>query len=127
MLSNIFSQAKLKREQQRKADKLRALIHYEARLGGELFGPIPKGVRREFFCLDKHTWVWHEEWTDEQGKHQAVTTRYDVRPNGVVKSQGTNSYQALSDQEKNNLYRAVHLYHDRVTSQLIRLAQTTAQ
>lgn len=125
-MRNIFTQAKIKREQQRKTDMHRALLHYEARLGGELFGPIPKGVRREFFCLDKHTWVWHEEWTDEQGKHRAVTTRYDVRPSGVVKSQGANSYQSLSTQEASNLYRAVALYKDRVGNELLRLAQTAA-
>jgi hypothetical protein len=122
-MRNMFKSAKLRRQQQRRTDMYRALLHYEARLGGELFGPIPKGVRREFFCLDKHTWVWHEEWDDQQGNHQAVTTRYDVRPSGAVKSQGTHSYQALSYQETQNLYRAVKLYTERVGSELARLAQ----
>jgi hypothetical protein len=123
---NVFGQTKARKEEQRKADLYRAILHYEARLGGELFGPIPKDVRREFFCLDEHTWVWHEEWTDAQGQHQAVTTRYDVRPSGVVKSQGSNSYQALSQQEAHNLYRAVKLYKYRICSELTRLAQQTA-
>lgn len=123
MLGSIGRQAKAKKEAQRKADLHRALLHYEARLGGELFGPIPKGGRREFFCLDERTWVWHEEWIDANGKRQVLTTRYDVRPHGVVKSQGPNSYQGLTLQEAENLYRAVQLYGERVGAELQRLAQ----
>ncbi len=100
----------------------KALIHYEAKIGGELFGPIPKDGRREFFCLDERTWVWHEEWKDEAGYHVA-TTRYDVRPNGVFKSQGSSSYQALSPKEARNLYNAMYLYYQRVMPELMRLQQ----
>ena len=110
---------------QRKAERLaqfeRALLHYEARIGSELFGPIPKGHRREFFCLDRTTWVWHEEWTDQNGKHQAVTTRYDVRPNGVLKSQGHMSYRELDKDELSNFYKAVQIYNTRVQSEYARL------
>lgn len=110
--------------EQRRADMYRALIHHEAKIGGELFGPIPKGNRREFFCLDQHTWVWHEEWTDQNGQRQFMMTRYDVRPNGVVKSQGNSSYQSLSRDELKNLYRAVKLYGDRVGAEYDRMLQT---
>jgi hypothetical protein len=108
---------------QRRADMQRALLHYEARLGGELFGPVPKGRRREFFCLDRHTWVWHEEWKDAQGVHRAVTTRYDIRPTGIIKSQGNRSYQRLSPDEAKNLYKAARLYADHVGGELERIAQ----
>lgn len=124
MLGNLlFGSAKVRKEEQRRADLRRAILHYEGRLGGELFGPVPKGVRREFFCLDEHTWIWHEEWDGEHGKRQVLTTRYDVRPSGVVKSQGGNVYQALSEQEADNFYAAVLLYRKRVGSELRRLAQ----
>ncbi len=123
MLLNFLHQPNAKKNEQRKADLHRALLHYEARLGGELFGPITEGSRREFFCLDERTWVWHEEWTDEKGKRQVLTTRYDVRPQGVLKSQGANSYQALTKQEAENLYKAVHLYEQKVGAELRRLAQ----
>lgn len=126
MLLDVFRHAKARKTAQRKADLNRALFHYEARLGGELFGPIPKGSRREFFCLDPHTWVWHEEWKDKDGKHHAVTTRYDVRPNGVVKSQGNNTYQALSRQEAENFYKAVQLYGRRVGEALEHIANQSA-
>ncbi len=65
----------------------RNILRDAAKMGGEVFGPIPAGRRREFFCLDEHTWVWHEEWNDERGAHQVRTTRYDVRPHGIFKAQ----------------------------------------
>lgn len=123
MLKGIFRQTKAKKHQQRKAEIHRALLHYQARLGGELFGPIPKGGRREFFCLDERTWVWHEEWIGQNGKRQVLTTRYDVRPTGVFKSQGANAYQTLSLAEAQNLYHAIKLYEQRIGAELRRLAQ----
>jgi hypothetical protein len=89
------------------------LLHREAKIGGSVFGPVPKGHHREFFCLDEHTWVWHEEWI-ENGTRRIVTTRYDVRPNGVLKSQNGQAYQRLSFNEARNLYRAAKLYTKRV-------------
>jgi hypothetical protein len=118
LLSNISEQ----RKERRKTDAYRAIMQYEARLGGELFGPIPKGNRREFFCLDARTWVWHEEYTDEHGQRQIVTTRYDVRPGGILKSQGAHSYLSLSDGEQRHFLQAVQLYHQRVGGELRRLA-----
>lgn len=122
MLLNFSAAAKARKEAERKAAIYRALLHYEARIGGEVFGAIPENVRREFFCLDEHTWVWHEEWTDANGKRQAVTTRYDVRPSGVVKSQGGNSYQALSEAEALNLRQAIAAYERNVGAELQRLS-----
>lgn len=102
------------RAEQRREQLYRALLRNEAKLGGQLFGPIPAGHRREFFNLDKHTWVWHEEWIDAAGRRQVSTTRYTIRPDGVLKSQGSNSYQRLSESELRNLYRAAKLYRQRI-------------
>ncbi len=118
LISNISTQ----RKERQKSDVYRAIMQYEARLGGELFGPVPKGNRREFFCLDERTWVWHEEYTDEAGKRQIVTTRYDVRPGGILKSQGTNSYVGLSESEERHFRQAVRLYVERVGGELHRLS-----
>lgn len=114
------------RADERKARLYRSLIHYEARIGGELFGPIPEGHRREFFCLDNHTWVWHEEWLDEKGAQRSMTTRYDVRPDRVLKSQGHMQYQALSPAEERNFFRAVRLYGKRVDSEYSRMLGASA-
>lgn len=118
MILSGFSKQKLER---RRAEAYQALLHYAAKLGGGLFGPIPKGNRREFFCLDERTWVWHEEWKDDQGYH-VVTTRYDVRPSGVLKSQGANSYQRLSADEERHFLQAAKLYCQNVRAELNRMA-----
>jgi hypothetical protein len=115
LLDNLMRQ----KADARRAELHKSLLHRHAKLGGQLFGPIPVGNRREFFCLDEHTWVWHEEWTDQQTRQRhAVTTRYDVRPNGVLKSQGNNSYQQLSVGEAQNLRTAVRRYHELVSADL---------
>lgn len=106
--------------ERQRADVYRSLMRWEAKLGGELFGPVPKGTRREFFCLDPKTWVWHEEWTDERGRRQTLTTRYDIRANGVLKSQGTDEYYELSQAEATNLYNAISMYGERVLPELDR-------
>ncbi len=106
-------------QQRRRSEIYRSLMHWEGKVGGELFGPIPEGTRREFFCLDEKTWVWHEEWTDSDG-HHALTTRYDVRPNGILKSQGTKEYLALTPEEAENLYTAIVLYSEKVLPELER-------
>jgi hypothetical protein len=94
----------------RDAQIRRNIIRDCARMGGTLFGPIPKQVRREFFCLDERTWVWHEEWTDATGAH-ARTTRYDVRPHGIFKAQDGQPYQPLTREEAERLYLAAYQYN----------------
>ena len=103
----------------REVQEYRELIRREAKIGGELFGPVPKGVRREFFCLDEHTWVWHEEWIDAStGKRRVVTTRYDVRPNGVLKAQDGRVYGYVDKEEGDRLLHAVRIYNQRVQTEL---------
>ncbi len=45
-------------EEDRRIKLERDLLRHEAKIGGELFGPLPQGGRREFFCLDEYTWIW---------------------------------------------------------------------
>jgi hypothetical protein len=107
---------------ERRAEIYKSLIHWEGKVGGQIFGPVQNGGRREFFCLDESTWVWHEEWTDNSGRH-TMTTRYDVRPGGIVKSQGDNNYQALGKDELRNFLNAISLYYQRVAPELQRMSQ----
>lgn len=97
------------------------IIHYEAKLGGRLFGKIPPNHRREFFCLDEHTWVWYEETVDKNGKRQNTTVRYDVRPNGIFKVQENLVHRRLSDEELKNFYLAVKLYGQKIPKELLKL------
>lgn len=105
------------RSRQRRADLYRNLIRREAKIGGQVFGPVAKGHNREFFCLDDHTWVWHEEWKDQAGQQNLRVTRYDVRPDGILKSQN-GQYTKLSTTEADRLIRAAELYVSRVKTEL---------
>ncbi len=116
MFQKLLGGITTQRAEQRDADLYRNLIRHEARIGGTVFGPVPKGHRREFFCLDEHTWVWHEEWK-EKGQYQIRTTRYDVRPDGILKSQNGH-YQKVQEQEAVRLRQAAYRYLKRVNTEM---------
>src|ERR1700721_549264 len=97
-------------DDQKEADTERQLIAFESKLGRHIFGPIPKNHNRDFFCLDPHTWVWHEDWFDSKGNRKVVSTRYLIRRAGVIKSQNGGAYKSLDGQESENLYRAIKKY-----------------
>lgn len=118
LLKKLLKGLNVQREEQREAELYRNLIRHEAKIGGTLFGEVPKGGRREFFCLDERTWVWHEEWIDNTGVHRAKTTRYDVRPNGILKAQDGQHYQYVNDQEARHLFQAAETYLQRVRSEI---------
>ncbi len=122
ILDNIANSIIANKRQDKEAKLYRNLMRHEARLGGTVFGPIPKGIRREFFCLDEHTWVWHEEWTTDSGEHKVVTTRYDVRPSGLLKSQNGSHYQKVSNQEALRLLNAARLYQQKINKDIYSLA-----
>jgi hypothetical protein len=107
--------------QERHAIIKRKLMRHEAKIGGKLFGPVPKGRQRQFFCLDEHTWIWYESWTDQNGQHRSLTTRYEVRPDGILKLQDGHGYQRLSQTETQNLNRAAQLYVERIKAEYQRL------
>lgn len=109
----------------RKQQILQDLMRREAALTRDIFGPVPKGGRREFFRLDRTTWIWFEEWTDANGQRQQVTTRYVVRPKEIVKSQNGGDYYRLTVDEAKNFYRAVEAYRKKVKSGLY--TQTAAK
>lgn len=92
----------------------RELIELEAEIGGQLFGPVPAGHRREFFCLDAHTWIWHEEWVDENGQRQVTSTRYEVHDNGILKAQNGTVYKFIEGEELNNLALSMELYYEAI-------------
>ncbi len=122
MIGKILANMGAKARTDRREELYRAFKRREAKIGGELFGPVPAGVRREFFCLDKHTWVWHEEWNDQGGQRQTRTIRYNVRPNGILKAQDNQAYQPLSFDETENLYQATQLYKQRVLQEVYSFA-----
>ncbi len=92
----------------------RELLTLESEIGGKLFGPVPTGHRREFFCLDAKTWIWYEEWRDESKKLQSNTIRYEVSPQGVLKVQEGGRYAYLDGEELSNFGLSVSLYYEQV-------------
>jgi hypothetical protein len=105
----------------------RDLIRMESKIGGQLFGPVPKGHRREFFCLDEHTWIWYEEWVDANGKAQSVTTRYEVHQNNILKVQDGHPYQVVEGVELQNLAMATRKYREQVVRGLYGRDHITGQ
>ncbi len=105
------------KSQHRPLSKLteRQLIKLESQIGRTLFGEIPKGHDREFFCLDADTWVWHEAWKDTNGKQIQQTVRYEVRPDGILKVENEGRHSTLvKGQELANLTLAVRMYQEKV-------------
>lgn len=106
----------------------RQLIELESEIGRELFGPIPADHQRDFFCLDAHTWVWHEEWTDvDTGQKRFTTTRYEVHQNGILKAQDGTTYKFIEGQELRNLALAVRLYYEQTMRQIYKRDPYTGQ
>lgn len=107
---------------------LRDLIKKESEIGGQLFGPVPKGHQRDFFCLDKSTWVWHEQWVDSATRKKITSTiRYEVHDNGVLKIQEGSPYTFVEGEELNNLVWAMHLYYQEVARNIYHYDPTTGK
>lgn len=118
VLNRVLKLAGIQSHQDRDTKLYNDLIKHEARIGGKLFGPAPKDGRRDFFCLDEHTWVWHEEWKGKDGKMKNRTTRYEVRPDSVVKINQNNQYQMLSKAEAARFFEAMRAYERSVKTEL---------
>ena len=117
---NIFTQFfsnNSKNKEQKYLEITRDLLRREAEIGGRLFGPIPKGTKRQFFQLEKHTWVWVEQW-NQNGKQMSKTTKYMIKPTELLKSVNGGHYERTTLQEAKNFERAVHLYVKQVDKEL---------
>lgn len=117
---NIFTQffsKTSKNSESRRLEILNDLKRRESKIGREIFGPVPAGGNREFFCLDESTWIWNEDWRDESGQHSKKTV-YNIRDNDILKSVNGGSYQSISATEANNLQMASKLYLERVGKKL---------
>lgn len=117
LVGNTDDLAYLKVPKQADSKKLRSereLIQAESKIGREIFGEIPKGYQREFFCLDETTCIWYEEFKNAEGKTESITTRYEIQGDRVMKVQGGSRYSYLEGDELNNLLTAIHMYYERV-------------
>ncbi len=100
----------------------RDLMREENEIGKQLFGEVPAGHVRDFFCLDESTWIWHEAWRDEAtGQPQEITTRYEIQPTGILKVQTGRDYKYVEGVELQNLAVAIRLYYERSMRAVYRL------
>jgi len=104
----------------------RDLIDAESAIGRQLFGEIPAGHKRDFFCLDEYTWVWHEEWKDGR-ETKTQTVRYELRGDNIVKVSGSGEYTYVRDAELHNLILAIKLYYEQVMRSVYKIDPRTGQ
>ncbi len=103
------------RKKQSEEMRRRDLIRQEAAIGAELFGEVPKGHARQFFCMDARTWVWHEGWQDPQTKRTIKQhVRYEVSEGRIIKSVNGGVSTQVSQEEAQNLVKAAVLYYEYV-------------
>src|SRR5690349_17081977 len=114
---NASSAPTLAMPQNRPLKKLteRELLQLESEIGAKLFGEVPAGHRREFFCFDEKTWIWYEEWKDPKtGRRMHMTTRYEVHEKGILKVLEGARYKFIEGEELNNLVAATTMYYEQV-------------
>ena len=87
----------------------RDLINAESALGRTIFGHVPAGHKREFFCLKENVWLWYEDGS---------TIRYEVRKDGVFKKVDDGNYSKISGEELQHFRAAAKAYLSLVKSNL---------
>lgn len=94
------------------------LVNAESAFGRTIFGPVPEGHQREFFEYRKNVWIWHESFVDANGVMQDMTVRYEVRPDGVFKKPGDDSYRKIGGAELENFRQAARTYLNLIKTNL---------
>jgi len=118
------------KQQKRPLKKLteRELLQLESEIGATLFGDVPAGHRREFFCLDERTWIWYEEFVNPKTKKlERMTIRYEVHENGILKVQEGARYSYIEGEELANLVAATKMYYEQVARNVYRRDPVTGQ
>ena len=119
-----------KQKQERPLKKLteRELLQLESEIGAKLFGEVPIGNRREFFCLDEKTWIWYEESINPKTKKlERMTIRYEVHEKGILKVQEGARYSFIEGEELTNLVAATKMYYEQVARNVYKRDPATGQ
>lgn len=97
----------------------RELINLESKIGREVFGPVPKGVRREFFNLDPKTWIWHEESMNAKTKKkESHTVKYEIKQDHILKVLEGPEYSKVEGKEFENFVLATRVYFERAMREI---------
>lgn len=95
------------------------LLKQEGAIGASLFGKIPDGHQREFFCLDEYTWIWHESWIDEATKTtKTMNVRYEFQPRGVLKIVDGIATGFVTGDELKHLLESMGTYYKRISKEV---------
>lgn len=104
---------------QKKLTKLRQLMRRESQIGATLFGPVPAGHQRDFFCLDERTWVWAERWFDAHERvEKSMQVQYEFQSRGVLKRVDGVAVGFVKGSELARLLEAIYTYHHRVKQEI---------
>ena len=117
LFNSVFRQT-IETDEERRQEILQDLLRLEIEKTQGIFGQLPEGTKRDFFCLDRDTWIWYEEWTDSKGRRRQMTIRYMVRATEILKSLNGGPYQRLTLDEVRNFKRAVEAYVYKAKSEL---------
>lgn len=103
-----------------RAATLADLIDDESKIGGTLFGPISRGVERRFFLDEGDSWFFRETATDPTTGRTlySFTIRYEILPQGVLKSVDGKGHVFITGIELEHLEQAIRLYHQKTEQEL---------
>lgn len=98
---------------------LNDLINAESRIGGQIFGQSSQGVVRRFFLDESNNWYYHETAKSSNGeKLYDFTIRYEVLPQGILKSVDGKHHTFVTGVELENLKQAIKIYTQRIKADL---------
>ena len=96
------------------------LIDAESKIGGTLFGEAGRGIQRRFFLDEGDSWFFSETATDPTTgrKLYNFTIRYEILPQGVLKSVDGKGHVFITGIELEHLKQAVALYERKTDAEL---------
>lgn len=99
---------------------LATLIDDESKIGGTLFGDVPRGINRRFFLDEGNSWFFSETATDPATGRvlYSFTIRYEMLPQGVLKSVDGKGHVFITGVELEHLKQAVKLYKQKIKTDL---------
>ena len=99
---------------------IESLIDTESKIGGQLFGHMSRGVTRRFFLDDGNSWFYSEKAIDTSSGRElySFTIRYEVLPQGVLKSVDGRGHVFITGIELLHLKQAIKLYKQRIKDEI---------
>ena len=99
---------------------IESLIDSESKIGGQIFGHASRGVTRRFFLDDGDSWFYSEKAIDTGTNRElySFTIRYEILPQGVLKSVDGRGHVFISGVELIHLKQAIKVYKRRIKDEL---------